>query len=78
MIGKLTVSARSAGELKHGGSFGYRSTLPDGAKAQHPAVKTMRVFARPDPSKGREFTDDARDGKFVLPIGGRIGLRGAA
>jgi NADPH:quinone reductase-like Zn-dependent oxidoreductase len=36
------------------------------------------VFARPDPSKVREFADDVRDGKFVLPIGRRLPLRDAA
>ena len=72
------VATKLLAKVKQGGSFGYSSTLPDGAKAQHPAVKTMRVFARPDPSKVREFADDVRDGKFVLPIGGRMGLRDAA
>jgi NADPH:quinone reductase-like Zn-dependent oxidoreductase len=36
------------------------------------------VFAKPDPSKVREFADDSRDGKFVLPIGRRMPLRDAA
>jgi NADPH:quinone reductase-like Zn-dependent oxidoreductase len=36
------------------------------------------VFAKPDPSKLREFADDVRDGKFVLPIGRRLSLRDAA
>jgi predicted RNA-binding Zn-ribbon protein involved in translation (DUF1610 family) len=72
------LATKLLAKVKQGGSFGYGSTLPDGAKAQHPAVKTMRVFARPDPSKVREFADDVRDGKFVLPIGGRMGLRDAA
>jgi hypothetical protein len=35
-------------------------------------VKIKRVFAQPDPSKVREFADDVRDGKFVLPIGRRM------
>jgi hypothetical protein len=35
------------------------------------------VFARPDPSKLREFADDVRDGKFVLPISYRLPLRDA-
>jgi hypothetical protein len=36
------------------------------------------VLAHPDPSKVREFADDVRDGKFILPIGGRMHLRDAA
>jgi NADPH:quinone reductase-like Zn-dependent oxidoreductase len=31
----------------------------------------------PDPSKVREFADDIRDGKFLLPIGRRLPLRDA-
>ena len=31
-----------------------------------------------DPSRVREFADDVRDGKFVLPIGRRMPLRDAA
>jgi hypothetical protein len=38
----------------------------------------MRVLAQPAPSKVREFADDVRDGKFVLPIGRRMLLRDAA
>jgi NADPH:quinone reductase-like Zn-dependent oxidoreductase len=41
-------------------------------------VKIGRVFARSDSSKVREFADDVRDGKFVLPIGRRMRLRDAA
>jgi NADPH:quinone reductase-like Zn-dependent oxidoreductase len=52
--------------------------LPQSAAAQNPAVKITRVFAQPDPSKVREFADDVRDGKFVLPIGRRMPLRDAA
>ncbi|HEY6846061.1 MAG TPA: hypothetical protein VI320_07585 [Terracidiphilus sp.] len=36
------------------------------------------MCAQPDPSNVREFADDVRDGKFVLPVGGRTGLRDAA
>jgi NADPH:quinone reductase-like Zn-dependent oxidoreductase len=52
--------------------------LPEGAAAQNPTVKIKRVFAKPDPSKVREFADDLRDGKFILPIGRRMPLRDAA
>ena len=41
-------------------------------------VKISRVRTQPDPSKLREFADDVRDGKFVLPIGRRMPLRDAA
>jgi NADPH:quinone reductase-like Zn-dependent oxidoreductase len=37
-----------------------------------------RVFAHPDASKIREFADDIRDGKFVLPISRRLPLQDAA
>ena len=68
------IAARLFGKLKDGGRFGYASMLPDGASAQYPAVAVSRVFARPDPSKIREFADDIRDGKFVLPISQRLPL----
>jgi hypothetical protein len=34
--------------------------LPESAAAQNPAVKITRVRMKPDPSKVREFADDAR------------------
>jgi NADPH:quinone reductase-like Zn-dependent oxidoreductase len=52
--------------------------LPESAAAQNPTVKITRVLTHPDPSKVREFADDVRDGKFVLPIGRRMPLRDAA
>jgi NADPH:quinone reductase-like Zn-dependent oxidoreductase len=77
-----TVGGEAVGRLiakiKPSGSFGYTSVLPEGAAAQNPTVKIKRVLAKPDPSKVREFTDDVRDGKFVLPIGRRMPLRDAA
>jgi NADPH:quinone reductase-like Zn-dependent oxidoreductase len=72
------VAAKLIAKIKQGGTFGYASGLPESAAAQNPAVKITRVFARPDPSKVREFADDVRDGKFVLPIGRRMPLRDAA
>jgi len=36
------------------------------------------VSTKPDPAKLREFADDVRDGKFVLPIGRRMPLKDAA
>jgi NADPH:quinone reductase-like Zn-dependent oxidoreductase len=72
------VAAKLIPKIKQGGSFGYAAGLPENAAAQNPAVKITRVFAKPDPSKVREFADDVRDGKFVLPIGRRMLLRDAA
>jgi NADPH:quinone reductase-like Zn-dependent oxidoreductase len=72
------VAAKLIAKVKPGGSFGYSAMVPEKAAAQHPAVKIKRVQALPDPSKVREFVDDVRDGKFVLPIGRRMPLRDAA
>jgi NADPH:quinone reductase-like Zn-dependent oxidoreductase len=72
------VAAKLIAKVRHGGSFGYASVLPESAAAQHPTVKITRVRTQPDPSKVREFADDVRDGKFVLPIGRRMPLRDAA
>jgi NADPH:quinone reductase-like Zn-dependent oxidoreductase len=71
------VAAKLIAKIKPGGSFGYTAVLPASA-AQNPAVKITRVLAQPDPSKVREFADDVRDGKFILPIGRRMPLRDAA
>jgi len=71
------VAAKLIAKVKQSGSFGYASTLPESA-AQNPTVKIMRVYTKPDPSKLREFADDVRDGKFVLPIGRRMPLGDAA
>lgn len=77
-----TVGGETAAKLftkvKQGGTFGYASVLPDGVAATNPTVKVARVFAQPDASKVREFADDIRDGKFVLPIGQRLPLHEAA
>ncbi len=72
------IAAKLLARVKAGGRFGYASVLPDGAVARYPQVNVTRVFAQPDPSKVREFLDDLRDGKFVLPIGRRLALRDAA
>jgi NADPH:quinone reductase-like Zn-dependent oxidoreductase len=68
------VAAKLFKKIKPGGSFGYASVVPEGMAAQNPTVTITRVFAKPDPSKVREFADDVRDGKFVLPIGRRLPL----
>ena len=72
------VAARLLVKVKPGGSFGYASMLPESAVVQNPTVKIARVFAKADPSKVREFADDVRDGKFILPIGRRMSLSDAA
>ncbi len=76
-----TVGGETAAALfpkvRDGGFFGYASVLPEGIAAKHPAITVTRVFARPDASKIREFADDVRDGKFVLPVSRRMALRQA-
>jgi NADPH:quinone reductase-like Zn-dependent oxidoreductase len=72
------VAAKLIARVKQGGSFGYTAMLPESAAAKNPTVKITRVGAQPDASKVREFADDVRDGKFVLPIGRRMPLRDAA
>jgi NADPH:quinone reductase-like Zn-dependent oxidoreductase len=72
------TAAKLFAKVKSGGSFGYASVFPDGISATNPTVRVTRVFARPDASKVREFADDIRDGKFVLPISQRLSLQDAA
>jgi NADPH:quinone reductase-like Zn-dependent oxidoreductase len=72
------VAAKLIGKVKRCGSFGYTAVLPESAAAKNPTVKITRVRAQPDPSKVREFADDVRDGKSILPIGRRMPLRNAA
>src|SRR6202035_3599522 len=72
------VAAKLIAKVRQSGSFGYTSGLPESAAAQNSTVKITRVSTQPDPSKVREFADDVRDGKFVLPIGRRLPLRDAA
>jgi NADPH:quinone reductase-like Zn-dependent oxidoreductase len=71
------TAAKLFAKVKNGGNFGYASVLPDGVAESNPAIKVTRVFARPDASKVREFADDIRDAKFVLPISRRLPLRDA-
>jgi NADPH:quinone reductase-like Zn-dependent oxidoreductase len=72
------TAAKLIAKVKPGGAFGYTAVLPENTGAKNPSVKITRVGAQPDPSKVREFADDVRDGKFVLPIGPRMPLRDAA
>ena len=71
------TAAKLFGKVKNGGNFGYASVLPEGVAQRNSTVTVTRVFARPDPSKVREFADDIRDGRFLLPIGRRLPLRDA-
>lgn len=71
------TAAKLLRKVKAGGRYGYASVLPDAA-AKEASVEISRVFARPDPSKLREFADDIRDGKFILPISQRLPLRDAS
>ena len=71
------TAARLFARVKDGGNFGYASALPEGVSQSNPTVTVTRVSARPDASKIREFADDVRDGKFLLPISRRMPLRDA-
>ena len=71
------AAAKLFGRIKNGGHFGYASVLAEEVAQLNPTVTITRVFARPDASKVREFADDIRDGKFLLPIGRRMPLRDA-
>lgn len=72
------VAAKLFGKVRDGGNFGYASVLPEGVPQTNPKVSVTRVFARPDASKVREFADDVRDGKFILPVSLHLPLRDAA
>lgn len=72
------TAAKLFAKVKQGGSFGFASVLPEGTADRNPGIKVKRVFGQPDPSKLREFADDVRDGKFLLPIGRRLPLAEAA
>jgi len=72
------TAAKLFARVKDGGHFGFASVLPDGLPQRFPTITVTRVFARPDAAKVREFADDIRDGKFLLPIGRRMRLRDAA
>ena len=63
--------------VKPGGHFGYASVFPEGASRLNPTVTVTRALVRPDASKIREFADDVRDGRFLLPIDRRMPLREA-
>lgn len=70
------TAASLVGKVRPGGRFGYASVLPEDA-VKGASIEVSRVFAKPDPAKLREFADDIRDGKFVLPISQHMALRDA-
>jgi NADPH:quinone reductase-like Zn-dependent oxidoreductase len=72
------TAAKLFRKVRNGGSFGYTSVIPEGLSKLNPTVSITRVSARADASKVREFADDIRDGKFLLPISCRLALRDAA
>lgn len=72
------IAARLLASVRPGGRFGYASVLPEGAADRHPDVTVTRVFARPDPQTLRAFAEDARDGRFVIPVSQRLPLGKAA
>ena len=71
------TAAKLFGRVKNGGNFGYASVVPEDMSKLNPTVTVTRVLGRPDASKIREFADDVRDGKFLLPISRRMPLRDA-
>lgn len=72
------VAARLLGLVRPGGRFGYASVLPEGAAGEHPGVSVTRVFARTDADTLRAFAQDARDGRFAIPVSQRLPLDRAA
>ncbi len=63
--------------LRDGGVCGTVVTPPPDASL-HPEITVKPMMAHPDPSKVREFADDYRDGKFLLPIARNYPLSEAA
>ena len=49
----------------------------DEVSKRNPTITVTRVFERPNASKVRDFIDDVRDWKFLLPISRRMLLRDA-
>ena len=72
------VGARLLALVRPGGRFGYVSVLPEGAADRRPDVKITRVFTRPDPYALLGFAEDARNGRFSIPVSLRLPLGEAA
>lgn len=64
-------------KVRDGGIFGTTVAPPEDA-VLHPTVRVARVEAHPDPQRLKNFAEDLRDGKFVLPIARRMPLEEAA
>lgn len=63
--------------IKPGGICGTVVTPPPDVSL-HPGIQLVPHKAHPDPQRVRDFAEDLRDGKFVLPIVRRYGLHEAA
>jgi len=63
--------------IKPGGVFGT-VVSPPSAPLLNPTIEVNHMVVQPDASKVREFADDVRDGKFVLPIDRMMSLSEAA
>ncbi len=63
--------------IREGGVCGTVVT-PQPDATLHPEITVKRIMAHPDPTKVREFADDYRDGKFLLPIARTFPLSEAA
>lgn len=63
--------------IRLGGVCGTVVTPPPDCSL-HPEIKLKRMMAHPDPARVREFTEDFRDGTFVLPIARSFPLEDAA
>jgi NADPH:quinone reductase-like Zn-dependent oxidoreductase len=72
------TAAKLFGRVKNGGNFGYTSVFPDGVRQRNGTVAVTQVWAKADATKVREFAEDFRDGKFLLPINRRLPLRDAS
>lgn len=84
-LGKVDAIADTLGDkattpllnhIREGGVCGTVVTPPPDTSL-HPELRLVRMRAHPDPSKVREFADDYRDGKFILPIARRFALEEA-
>ncbi len=72
-----TVTTPLLGHIRDGGVCGTVVT-PQPDATLHPEITVKRILAHPDPGKVREFADDYRDGKFILPIARTFPLSEAA
>ncbi len=59
--------------VKQGGVFGTVVT-PQPDRTLNPTIELNHITSQPDSAKVREFAEDLRDGKFILPIDRMISL----